>query len=171
MRMHLGGEWIDKSQKIEVLSPYDGSVVDTVPKGDTSDIEKALQTAERGAKIMAQMTGFERYEILHKVSEMMTERSEELARIITMEGGEDSRRGADRSDSRSRNHRALGRGSEKALRRSDSSLRARRGLKVSLVSRYACPAASLPGLARSIFRCISCATRQDLPSPPAMRLS
>ena len=33
MRMHLGGEWVDKSQKIEVLSPYDGSVVDTVPKG------------------------------------------------------------------------------------------------------------------------------------------
>ena len=87
MRMHLGGEWVDKSQKIEVLSPYDGSVVDTVPKGDADDIEKALQTAERGVKIMAQMTGFERYEILHKVSEMMLERSEELARIITMEEG------------------------------------------------------------------------------------
>ena len=87
MRMHLGGEWVDKSQKIEVLSPYDGSVVDTVPKGDAADIEQALQTAERGAKIVAQMTGFERYEILHKVSEMMIERSEELARVITMEEG------------------------------------------------------------------------------------
>ena len=32
MRMHVGGEWIDKPNKIDVLSPFDGSVVDTVPK-------------------------------------------------------------------------------------------------------------------------------------------
>ena len=87
MRMHIGGEWIDKSQKIEVLNPFDGSVVDTVPRGDHDDIEKALETAERGAKVMAKMTGYERYEILHKVSELMAERTEELARIITLEEG------------------------------------------------------------------------------------
>ena len=87
MRMHLGGEWVDKSEKIEVLSPYDGSVVDTVPRGDASDVQKALVTAERGAEIMAKLTGYERYEILHKVSELMTDRSEELAQVITMEEG------------------------------------------------------------------------------------
>ena len=53
MRMHVGGEWVDKSNKIDVLSPFDGSVVDTVPKGDANDVENAIQTAERGAKIMA----------------------------------------------------------------------------------------------------------------------
>ncbi|MCZ6679491.1 MAG: aldehyde dehydrogenase family protein [Candidatus Poribacteria bacterium] len=87
MRMHIGGEWVDKSQKIDVLNPFDGSVVDTVPKGDRDDIEKALQTAERGAKIMAKMTGYERYEILHKVYEMMAERVDALARTITLEEG------------------------------------------------------------------------------------
>ena len=87
MRMHIGGEWVDKPQKIEVLNPFDGSVVDTIPRGDQDDIETALKTAERGAKIMAKMTGYERYEIIHKVSEMMAERTEELARIITLEEG------------------------------------------------------------------------------------
>jgi acyl-CoA reductase-like NAD-dependent aldehyde dehydrogenase len=87
MRMHIGGEWVDKPEKIEVLHPFDGSVVDTIPKGDRDDVEKALQTAERGAKIMAKMTGYERYEILHKVSELMTERTEDLARTITLEEG------------------------------------------------------------------------------------
>ena len=53
MRMHIGGEWIDKSSKIDVLSPFDGAVIDTVPRGDAGDVETALQTAERGAKIMA----------------------------------------------------------------------------------------------------------------------
>jgi len=87
MRMHIGGEWIDKSEKIEVLHPFDGSVVDTIPKGDLNDVEKAIDTAERGAKIMAKMTGYERYEILHKVAELMVERTEELARTITLEEG------------------------------------------------------------------------------------
>ena len=87
MKMHIGGEWVDKPQKIEVLNPFDGSVVDTIPSGDQDDIETALKTAERGAKIMAKMTGYERYEIIHKVSEMMAERVDELARIITLEEG------------------------------------------------------------------------------------
>ena len=87
MRMHVGGEWVDKPQKIEVLNPFDGTVVDTIPKGDHNDIAKALETAERGAKVMAKMTGYERYEILHKVSEMMAERVDELARTITLEEG------------------------------------------------------------------------------------
>ena len=87
MQMHVGGEWIDKSNKIDVLSPFDGSVVDTVPRGDASDVETAIQTAERGAKIMAGMTGYERYEILRKVADLMVERADELAEVITREEG------------------------------------------------------------------------------------
>ena len=33
MKMHIGGQWVDKSEKIEVLHPFDGSVVDTIPRG------------------------------------------------------------------------------------------------------------------------------------------
>ena len=49
MKMYIGGEWIDKSQKIEVLHPFDGSVIDTVPRGGSSDVERALATAQDGA--------------------------------------------------------------------------------------------------------------------------
>ena len=31
MRMHIGGEWVDRPQKIDVLNPFDNSVVDTIP--------------------------------------------------------------------------------------------------------------------------------------------
>ena len=87
MQMHVGGEWIDKSNKIDVLSPFDGSVVDTVPRGDAADVETAIQTAERGAKIMAGLTGYERYEILRKVADLMVEKADELAQVITREEG------------------------------------------------------------------------------------
>ena len=87
MKMYIGGQWVDKSEKIEVLHPFDGSVVDTIPRGDAADVELALATAERGAKVMAKLTGYERYEILHKAADLMLERNEDLARTITMEEG------------------------------------------------------------------------------------
>ena len=87
MRMHIGGQWVDKSEKVEVINPFNGSVIDTIPRASQQDVETALKTAEYGAKIMAKMTGYERYEIIHKVSEIMTERVEALAQIITLEEG------------------------------------------------------------------------------------
>ena len=87
MKMHIGGQWVDKSEKIEVLHPFDGSVIDTIPRGDAADVELALATAERGAKVMAKMTGYERYEILHRAADLMVERTEDLARTITLEEG------------------------------------------------------------------------------------
>ena len=56
-------------------------------KGDAKDVETAIQTAERGAKIMAGLTGYERYEILRKVADLMIERVGELAEVITREEG------------------------------------------------------------------------------------
>ena len=87
MKMHIGGQWVDKSEKIEVLHPFDGSVIDTIPRGDAADVELALATAVRGAKVMAKMTGYERYEILRRAADLMVERTEDLARTITLEEG------------------------------------------------------------------------------------
>lgn len=87
MKMHIGGQWVDKDEKIDVINPYDGSVVDTVPKGDANDVETALATAVRGAEVMAAMSGYERYQILHRASELMEERLEDLGRTITLEEG------------------------------------------------------------------------------------
>ena len=52
MKMYVGGEWIDKSATIDVQNPFDGSVMDTVPAGDASDVDRAVASAERGAAIM-----------------------------------------------------------------------------------------------------------------------
>ena len=60
MKIFLEGHWVDKAKKIEVKNPFDDSVIDTVPKADASDIEQALAYAERGAKVMAKLTSYQR---------------------------------------------------------------------------------------------------------------
>src|SRR5712691_3087356 len=87
MKMFLAGEWTDKPKKIEVRNPFDNSVIDTVPKADAADVECALSYAERGAKVMAKLTGYERWKILRKAADLMAARNEELGRIISSEEG------------------------------------------------------------------------------------
>ncbi|HXI84009.1 MAG TPA: aldehyde dehydrogenase family protein [Verrucomicrobiae bacterium] len=87
MKMCVGGQWVETSERIEVLNPYDSSVVDTVPHASAGDIEAALAAAVRGAKIMAKLTAWERYQVLKKTAEKLEARAEEFARTITLEEG------------------------------------------------------------------------------------
>lgn len=87
MKNFLAGEWVDKAKKIEVRNPYDHSVIDTVPKAEGADVEKALAFAERGAKVMAKLSGYERWRILRKAADIMAERNEEIGRLISTEEG------------------------------------------------------------------------------------
>ncbi len=87
MKMCVGGKWVETDKKIEVLNPYDNSVVDTVPYARAGDIEAALATAVRGAKIMAKLAAWERYQILRRTAEKLEARAEEFARTITLEEG------------------------------------------------------------------------------------
>ncbi len=87
MKMYVGNEWVDKRQTIPVLNPYDGSEIDTIPKADADDVERALATATRGAAAMRRLTGYERFQILRKASDLLLARADDFARTITLEEG------------------------------------------------------------------------------------
>lgn len=87
MKMYVAGQWVDKPKKIEVTNPFDGSVVDTVPQADKGDVDRALESATRGAKVMARLPGYERYKILKKAADLLEARVEEFGRTITLEEG------------------------------------------------------------------------------------
>jgi glyceraldehyde-3-phosphate dehydrogenase (NADP+) len=87
MKMYVAGQWTDKPNTIEVRNPYDNSVLDTVPRADKGDVERALQSAERGAKAMAKLSGYDRWKILRKAAELMAARQEDLAQTISKEEG------------------------------------------------------------------------------------
>ncbi|MEE9248410.1 MAG: aldehyde dehydrogenase family protein [Dehalococcoidia bacterium] len=87
MKMYVSGEWIDKNDKIPVVNPFNGEQIDTIPRGDESDVDAAIASAVRGARVMAKMPGHERYRILKKAADLLEERREDHARIITLEEG------------------------------------------------------------------------------------
>jgi acyl-CoA reductase-like NAD-dependent aldehyde dehydrogenase len=85
--MFLHGEWVDRPEKLEVLNPYDNSVVDTVPRASIDDVQAAIAAAVQGAAVMAALPGYERYQILRRTAEIMRRRHEELSRTISLEEG------------------------------------------------------------------------------------
>ncbi|HEY5542770.1 MAG TPA: aldehyde dehydrogenase family protein [Candidatus Binatia bacterium] len=87
MKNFIAGNWLDKPKMIEVTNPFDNSVIDTVPKADAGDLEQALAFAERGAKVMARLSSYQRWNILRKAADMMAARNEELGQIISKEEG------------------------------------------------------------------------------------
>ena len=85
--MYLNGEWVSRDDTQEVLNPYDGSVVDTIPSATIEDVDLAVNSAERGFEEMKKLSAHDRYLKLMKASQLIEERKEDLARTITLEEG------------------------------------------------------------------------------------
>jgi acyl-CoA reductase-like NAD-dependent aldehyde dehydrogenase len=43
----IGGDWVETGDWLEVLSPYDGSLVGRVAKGGGGEAKRAIDAAER----------------------------------------------------------------------------------------------------------------------------
>jgi glyceraldehyde-3-phosphate dehydrogenase (NADP+) len=86
MKMLLNGEWVDRDNKIDVIDPFDGSVIDTVPSANAADCEMALDAATRGFEITKKMSVYDRAQILFKTADIIKSRLEEFAVMIAREG-------------------------------------------------------------------------------------
>ena len=86
MKMLIGDEWVDKGEKIDVRNPYDDDLIDTVPAGDTADVEAAFLAAEEGFEINRNLPVHQRISILYKTAEIIKDRQEEFAKTIASEG-------------------------------------------------------------------------------------
>ena len=87
MRMFLCGEWQARPETIAVTNPFNGTVIDTVPKATAADVDKALATLTSGAATMRTMPAYDRSQILRRAAALMLEREKELGRTISSEEG------------------------------------------------------------------------------------
>jgi acyl-CoA reductase-like NAD-dependent aldehyde dehydrogenase len=84
-KLLAAGEWVETGEWDEVLSPYDGSVVGRVARGDAALVDRAVKAA-RGA-FEAGFAQHERATVLDRAAELVGERLDELALTIAAEAG------------------------------------------------------------------------------------
>ena len=82
--MRIGGKTVTRDDVIEVLNPFDGSIVGTVPKASAADIAEAFRIA---AAYQPTLTRSDRSEILRKTGEAIRDRRDEISDLITAECG------------------------------------------------------------------------------------
>lgn len=85
----IGGQWTHAAngRNEDVVSPFDHSVVGSVPVAGVEDATAALDAAERGARIWRETPAHERMRILRRAADLADERAPEIARIISAESG------------------------------------------------------------------------------------
>ena len=82
--LRIGGETLYRDRVIEVRHPYSGALIATVPKASLDDVQRALRIAHQYKPVL---TRYQRYRILMRAGEIIAERRESLARLITLESG------------------------------------------------------------------------------------
>ena len=84
LHCYVAGEAVHSDKILEVRSPYDHRLVGTVKLANAAHAQQAVKAALAGGK---KLTRYERYSILDKTKQLLTERKEEFARIISAESG------------------------------------------------------------------------------------
>lgn len=84
--MLLEGHWVDRDATTEILDPYDGSIVDTVPRADVADAQRALDHAERARVAARAWPLHERMRVLTGAADLIVHRRDAFAHRIAREG-------------------------------------------------------------------------------------
>ncbi len=80
----ISGKWASSSRTHAILSPFTGKEVGKVPLLERQQIADAIVDA---AAFRSSLTPYDRYTILRKAGDLVLERKEEIARLITSESG------------------------------------------------------------------------------------
>ena len=83
----VNGEWVTTSDSLEVDNPATGEVIATIPQLDADAVNQAVTAANDAFKLWRKKTPAERGELVRKWYELMVERTDELATIMTTEQG------------------------------------------------------------------------------------
>lgn len=83
----VNGLWLRTGDAIEVLNPYDQSLVAIVHRAGPPEIETAIAIAAKIFPTTRKLPAWKRADILERISAGIAARSEEFARIIALEAG------------------------------------------------------------------------------------
>jgi putative phosphonoacetaldehyde dehydrogenase len=82
--MRIGGERVPSERVIEVLNPWSGEVVGTVPRASVDDVRRAFAIAR---PYRPKLSRYERSSLLLKAASLLRGRVDEASDLITLESG------------------------------------------------------------------------------------
>jgi succinate-semialdehyde dehydrogenase/glutarate-semialdehyde dehydrogenase len=88
-RMYIGGQWVlaEGNATFDVVNPADQSVVAKVSNGAAPEIQSAVAAAHGAFREWSVLAPKDRGRILLDIQELMQERRDELAHLVTLENG------------------------------------------------------------------------------------
>lgn len=82
--MRISGKRVSADEVVEVRNPYDGSLVGSVPAARPEHVREAFARAKA---FKPKLSRYERQQILQKTAELLRDRRESFARLISAESG------------------------------------------------------------------------------------
>jgi len=87
--LFIDGQWCAGSggRSIPVVNPSTGAKIATVAHAEKADLDRALAAADKGFKLWRKVPAFERYKTMRKAADLLRERADGIARLMTQEQG------------------------------------------------------------------------------------
>jgi acyl-CoA reductase-like NAD-dependent aldehyde dehydrogenase len=86
-KLFIAGQWVDTGTSMDVLNPYDGSVVDTICTASAQLTKDAIDAAFEARETMKHLTAARRGKILDNMAALIERDKEEIATLISAEAG------------------------------------------------------------------------------------
>lgn len=87
MDMLINGEYVSDMDSEDVINPYTGEVIDTVPISHLNNVDKAIEAANNAKKSLQEMSAFKISNKLYNVCEKLKENRDDFAELLTKEVG------------------------------------------------------------------------------------
>jgi succinate-semialdehyde dehydrogenase/glutarate-semialdehyde dehydrogenase len=87
--LFIDGEWRKAAagRSLPVVNPATGEEIGTVAHADRSDLDHALEAADRGFRTWRRISAFERSKIMRKAADLLRARADRIAPLMTLEQG------------------------------------------------------------------------------------
>src|ERR1700689_4275756 len=88
-QLFINGSWTDSQSgaALSVLNPATAEEIGTVSNAKHSDLDLALDAAQKGFHAWRKISAFERSKIMRKAAELIRSRIDTITRILTTEQG------------------------------------------------------------------------------------
>ncbi|GLY12633.1 aldehyde dehydrogenase family protein [Pseudobacillus badius] len=84
-KLFINGEWVKSEQYAELFSPYSEEKIAEIPQASEEQVDAAIHAAYNKREVMAELTVYERVEILEKLVCLLKVNRLKTAQIISME--------------------------------------------------------------------------------------